>query len=132
MRCSTIGPRLSAGKNVSAPTMRMTLTRRPVKSGVVTGKVPGDGGTRFLRPRLPAIASIGRIMKKRPISVAKPIVTLYQLVLALSPPNADPLLPVADVNAYRISDKPCGPGFRMLGRPNDGATDEIALSARMV
>src|SRR5438309_11535238 len=101
-----MGPRLRAGKNVSAPTMRITPTSSAENSGVVTGNVPGDGGTRFLRPRLPAIASIGMIMKKRPMSVASPIVTLYQCVFALRPPNADPLFPVADVNAYRISDKP--------------------------
>ena len=81
-RCSTIGPRLRAGKNVSAPTITMTLTSSAENSGVVTGNVPGDGGTRFLRPRLPAIASIGMIMKNRPISIATPSVTLYQFVFA--------------------------------------------------
>ena len=48
------------------------------KSGVVTGKVPSDGGTVFLRARFPAIASIGIIMKKRPTSIVMPIVVLYQ------------------------------------------------------
>src|SRR5207237_2228277 len=43
MKCSTMGPRLSARKNVSAPTMTMTPTSRPEKSGVVTGNVPSDG-----------------------------------------------------------------------------------------
>ena len=46
-KCSTIGPRLSAGKNVSAPTITITLTSSVVNSGVVTGKVPNDGGTAF-------------------------------------------------------------------------------------
>ena len=49
-----------------------------MKSGVVTGNVPSDGGTRFLRARLPAMASIGMIMKKRPNSIASPSVVLYQ------------------------------------------------------
>src|SRR5262249_30303898 len=97
-RCSTIGPRLSAGKNVSAPTMTITLTSSALNRGVVTGKVPGDGGIGFFRPRLPASASIGTIIRKRPASVAIPIVTLYQRVFALRPPNADPLFPVPDVN----------------------------------
>jgi len=77
--------------------MRITLTSSAVNSGVVTGNVPGDGGMRLPRPRCPAIASIGMIMKKRPTSIAKPIVTLYQCVFALKPANADPLLPVAEV-----------------------------------
>ena len=34
----------SAGKKVSAPTIRMTPTSRPTKSGVVTGKVPAVRG----------------------------------------------------------------------------------------
>ena len=40
-----MGPSEKAGKKVSAPTIRMTLTRRMEKSGPVTGKVPaGLGG----------------------------------------------------------------------------------------
>ena len=46
-RCSRIGPRLSAGKNVSAPTMMITPISSTVNSGVVTGNVPSDGGTYF-------------------------------------------------------------------------------------
>ena len=38
---------------------------------------------------------IGTIIRKRPINMAKPSVVLYQGVLALSPANALPLLPVA-------------------------------------
>src|SRR5882724_7245748 len=77
-KCSTIGPRLSAGKKVNAPTITITLTNNVVNSGVVTGNVPSDGGTIFLRARLPAIASIGMTIMKRPMSVARPIVVLYQ------------------------------------------------------
>src|SRR5262249_8255738 len=98
-KCSTIGPRLNAGKNVSAPTIRITLTNSVVNSGVVTGNVPSDGGTAFFRARLPARASIGMIIKKRPSSMAKPIVVLYQYVFAEIPANADPLLPVPEVKA---------------------------------
>src|SRR5256885_17045909 len=96
-RCSTIGPRLRAGKKVSAPTIRMTPTSSAENNGVVTGKVPDEGGTRFLRPRLPAIASIGMIIRNRPTSVDIPIATLYHFVFAFNPPKAEPLLPVPDV-----------------------------------
>src|SRR6185369_14071807 len=98
-KCSTIGPRLNTGKNVNAPTMRITLTNKPANSGVVTGKVPSDGGTVFLRTRLPAIANVGMIMKNLPMSIFTPRVELYQSVFAFRPANADPLLPAADVNA---------------------------------
>ena len=98
-RCSTIGPRLSTGKNVSAPTIRMTLTRSVANRGVVTGNVPTEGGATFLRARLPARASIGMIIGNRPKNIAMHIVVLYQYVFAESPPNADPLLPVPDVKA---------------------------------
>lgn len=94
-----MGPRLRTGKNVSAPTIRMTLISSTVKSGVVTGNVPSEGGTVFFFARLPAIANIGMIIKNRPTNIAAPIVELYQSVFADIPANADPLLPVPDVNA---------------------------------
>ena len=101
-----MGPKLSTGKNVNAPTITITLTSNVVNNGVVTGNVPSDGGTIFLRARLPAIASIGMIIMKRPTSIAIPIVVLYQNVFAEIPANADPLLPVAEVNEYNISLSP--------------------------
>ena len=61
---------------------------------------------RFLRARLPASASIGMIVMNRPSSIATPIVVLYQGVLADSPAKAEPLLPVPEVYAYRISLRP--------------------------
>ena len=51
-------------------------------------------GIFFLAARLPATASSGMRIRKRPISIARPIVRLYQGVLALMPANALPLLPV--------------------------------------
>ncbi len=92
-----MGPSESAGKKVRAPTMRMTPTSSTVNSGVCTGKVPGDGGTCFFWARLPAMASMGTIMKKRPTSMAVASDRLYQWVLALMPAKAEPLLPVAEV-----------------------------------
>src|SRR5258705_1804090 len=109
-KCSTIGPRLNAGKNVNAPTIKITLTSNVVNSGVVTGKVPKLGGTTLFFARLPATASIGMIIMKRPVNIVMPIVVLYQRVFADMPANADPLLAAPSVKAYRISDKPCGPG----------------------
>src|SRR5690349_24500803 len=98
-KCSTIGPRLNTGKNVSAPTITITLTSSVENNGVVTGNVPNDGGTIFLRTRFPAIASIGMIIMNRPTSIATPIVVLYQSVFAEIPAKAEPLFPAPDVNA---------------------------------
>src|SRR5512141_593956 len=96
-KCSTMGPRLSAGKNVNAPTITITLTSNAVNSGVVTGKVPKLAGTIFFFARLPATASIGIIIMKRPINIVMPIVELYQSVFAEIPAKADPLLPAPSV-----------------------------------
>src|SRR5215467_10057111 len=96
-RCSRIGPRLSAGKKVNAPTIRITPISNTVKRGVVTGNVPNDGGTYFLPARLPAIANAGMIIRKRPTSIVMPPAVLYQRVLVVSPANADPLLPACEV-----------------------------------
>src|SRR5438105_5954218 len=98
-RCSRMGPRLSAGKNVNAPTIRITETSKIENSGVVTGKVPSDGGTAFLRARLPAIPRMGMIMKKRPIIVFSPSVVLYQNVFPFRPAKAEPLFPAVERKA---------------------------------
>src|SRR5581483_9473477 len=95
-KCSTIGPSASAGKKGNAPTIRMTPISKTTNSGVLTGKEPTEGGTIFLAARLPAMPIIGMIIRKRPTSMASPSVVLYQIVLTLKPPNAEPLLPVAD------------------------------------
>ena len=52
-----IGPSVSAGKNVSAPTIRMEPTSSTVKVAPEAGKLPGPMATGFLRARLPASAS---------------------------------------------------------------------------
>src|SRR5258707_622744 len=98
-RCSRIGPRLKAGKIVSAPRIRITLISKSVNNGVVTGNVPTDGGTYFFWARLPAMASMGMIMKKRPTSVVSPVVVSYHGVLGVSPAKAEPLFPADDVKA---------------------------------
>src|ERR1700746_3960621 len=98
-KCSRIGPKLNAGKNVSAPTIRITPIRSTVNSGVVTGNVPSEGGTYFLPAGFPAIASIGMIIRKRPARMVKQMVVSYQGVFTVNPQKAEPLLPAPDVNA---------------------------------
>src|SRR5580700_2921021 len=131
IKCSRIGPRLNAGKNVNALTISTTETSSTVNNGVVTGKVPADSGTYFFRARLPAIARMGITAKNLPNKVANPIVVLYQRVFPFNPPNAEPLFPVAEVYAYKICDNPCGPGFEIDGTPNDFATTEIAVNVKI-
>src|SRR6185312_9340681 len=142
MRCSTIGPSDKAGRNVRAPTMMITPTRSATNSGPWVGRVPAEAGICFFRASEPAMASKGRSMKKRPISMAKPVVMLYQGVLARNPAKALPLLPVALVYAYRISEKPCAPGlarFAVAGPTEfqnpffgNGATEDSAEKIRML
>ncbi len=94
-----MGPRDSAGKKVSAPRIRITLTNNIVNRGVVTGKLPCEGGAIFLPASEPAMASIGTIIRKRPANMVMPSVMLYQFVFALSPAKAEPLLPAAELYA---------------------------------
>src|SRR5437899_4180117 len=126
-----MGPRLSAGKKVSAPTIKMTDTSSTLKSGPVIGKVPRDSGTVFLEARFPAIARMGITAKKRPASMTTPMLALYQSVLALMPANADPLFPAAEVYAYRICEKPCGPGLVIPAVP-DFVTTPMAAKIRII
>ena len=55
------------------------------------------GGEIFFCTSEPARAMIGTIIRKRPISMARPSVVLYHGVLAVSPAKALPLLPVAEL-----------------------------------
>ena len=97
--CSRIGPRARTGKYVSPTMIRITPTRRPAKSGVPVGKVPAVTGTGCLRASAPAIARTSTMGRKRPASIARPSVVLYQSVFPVRPPNAEPLLFAAEVNA---------------------------------
>lgn len=75
----------------------ITPIRSTVNSGVVTGKVPDDGGIYLFWARLPAIASMGMIMKNRPVSMVIPIVKSYYALFTVNPVKADPLLPAPEV-----------------------------------
>ena len=86
--------------------MTMTATNKPANSPPVTGKVPTDSGTIRFLARLPAIASTGTIMKKRPSSWATAVLVLYHMVFTFRPPNADPLFPADDTYAYSTWDRP--------------------------
>ena len=77
--------------------MRITPTTRPTNSPPVVGNVPTDGGTDFFAASEPAIAMAGMIIQKRPTNIATAPVMLKNTVLAVMPPNAEPLLAVLDV-----------------------------------
>src|ERR1700686_4528206 len=89
--------------------MRTVPTSRITNSEPLVGSVPLVTGISFLAARLPAIARAGMMNKNLEINMSRPIVRLYQGVLALIPGNALPLFPAALVYEYRISEKPCGP-----------------------
>ena len=67
-----------------------------MNSGVAVGKVPGPAGTVALAAMLPATASKGSKVRKRPAIMARPIVVLKKGVLAFSPAKAEPLLAAAE------------------------------------
>jgi hypothetical protein len=81
---------------VSAPTIKTVPTSTKVNVNPHTGKLPPVAESSFFLPRLPAKASTGTIMMKRPKSMANPRVVLYQGVFPVKPANALPLLPVPD------------------------------------
>ena len=70
IKCSTIGPRASAGKNVRAPTIKTTMTKKIMKSGVCVGSVPWLTGTIFFLESEPAIASVGMRIQYREKNIA--------------------------------------------------------------
>ena len=70
-----------------------------MNSGVPVGNVPAEAGTGCLRASEPAMASTAIMRKNRPTSMQMPSVVLYQSVLPVRPPKAEPLLLAADVKA---------------------------------
>src|ERR1019366_2290300 len=86
----------------------MTAPRsRTTNNGPFVGNVPLVTGISFFAARLPAIASAGIMKRNLAINISRPIVRLYQGVLALIPAKALPLFPAALEYVYRISDRPC-------------------------
>ena len=63
------------------------------------GERAGRGGAGCLRASEPAMASAGTMSRKRPTSIDRPSVVLYQSVLPVRPPKAEPLLLPAEVKA---------------------------------
>ena len=94
-----MGPSVSAGKNVSAPTRNTTPIKRITKRGPVTGNDPGPCGTSFFRASDHASAITGITIRNLPKNIARPSVVSYHIAFAVSPANALPLFPVAELNA---------------------------------
>src|ERR1035437_5536911 len=113
---------------------------RTTNSAPLVGNVPLVTGTSFFLARLPAIAKAGIIKRNLPTSMSRPMVRLYQGVLAFIPAKALPLLPAALDNVYRISDRPCaallfvfavaGPGEFQYPPFANGATELTAVNAK--
>src|ERR1017187_1684034 len=87
--------------------MRTVPTSKTTNSKPFVGNVPLVTGTSFFAARLPAIARAGIMKRNLPTSISRPIVRLYQGVLALIPAKALPLLPAPLAYVYRISETPC-------------------------
>src|ERR1700733_4944355 len=91
--------------------MRTTATSKPTNSGVLVSSVPALAGTGLCLASDPARPRAKISGANRPSSITMPPTVLYQGVLPVRPPNADPLLLAIEANAYTPSLRPCGPGF---------------------
>ena len=98
-KCSTIGPKASAGRKFSAPISNTVPNSNTTNVPPVTGNVPELAGAIFFCTSEPASAMIGTIIRKRPMSIAIPSVVLYHGVFAVRPAKALPLLPVPELKA---------------------------------
>jgi len=71
-----MGPRQSAGKNVSAATTVMTPVNVSPNVQPWVGSVPDEASTVFWEASLPTIASAEMMGTKRPIKMTMPAATL--------------------------------------------------------
>ena len=75
-KCSTIGPSARAGRKFSAPMSSTVPMSSTTNVPPDTGNVPALGGAIFFCTSEPASAMIGMIIRKRPMSIARPSVML--------------------------------------------------------
>src|SRR5450759_2572429 len=126
---SAIEPGASDGKYVNPATMRMMTTRKPTKLTLWVGMVPAVTGLRFCCATLPATPSMATIGTNRPRNMQTASAMLRNGWSAESPAKAEPLLFDADVNAYSISDRPCGPPVDNAARET-GSTSASPVPSR--
>ena len=82
----------------------------------------------FLPARLPAIASVPMIGRKRANSMTRPSETFKNTVFALKPAKAEPLLPPQEEYVYSISEKPCAPPlFRLYATLGTTAASPLPI-----
>lgn len=109
MKNSASGPNANAGKKLSAPIIRTIKISRNTNIPFVVKSVPAFVAIFFLPARLPTIASVPMIGRKRANSMTRPSETFKNTVFALKPAKAEPLLPPQEEYVYSISEKPCAP-----------------------
>ena len=71
-----MGPRVSAGKKVSAPTMKITPMSKMEKSNVFVENVPADDGVIFFLTNKPPTARLGIIIAHLVVIITKASVIL--------------------------------------------------------
>jgi len=103
-------PRLRAGKNVRAPTIRMVETSKPANSPPVTGNVPADSGTGFFFAGSRQWRAPGIIMKKATEELRGRCGRVVPHGVALIPANAEPLFPVDETYALKHLRQSVWPG----------------------
>lgn len=77
--------------------MMIVPTSRKVNSGFSVRRVPAVAGTGCCSASEPARARTNTMGRKRPSSIARPVVVLNHWVLAFRPAKAEPLLLPAEV-----------------------------------
>jgi hypothetical protein len=89
--------------------MNITAIKRPTNIVLLVERVPSEAVMIFLFERLPARKTAAIIGTNHTIIMITPPTALVNVVFALKPAKALPLLFAIDENAYSISEKPCAP-----------------------
>ena len=101
-----MGPSDKAGKNDKAATINITANTIMPKVDVSVFSVATLSGIYFFFARIPAMATVPMMGRKRANNIMMPSAIFQKGVLAPSPPNSDPLFADAELNSYSISLKP--------------------------
>ena len=91
-----MGPRESAGKKLSAPTMSTMRMSRNTNMALHVERVPAPAATLFFAAMLPPMTRAATMGTNRTKSIARPRLVLRKGVSQPMPAKAEPLLPPAE------------------------------------
>jgi len=112
-----MGPNANGGKNVRPPTIRITLINNITNNQLSVLKVPEETGVIFFLAILSCNSHYRNNYSETAYQHTESNHQVIKNCVCVESPKALPLFPAAELNAYNISESPCGPALFRLDSP---------------